>query len=225
MDFWADASGPCLDPDSPLPAHQGGHSLPPFQTHSRHFYAPWGEGCCGRPFVNLYYLQHHPFPHCQDCARLLLRDASHICWQCRTYFRRYGTGLMQHILGVTPQRHDVISVVLPERGLNQMRLPEEIRAQQARDDLLQNLEPPILQILLPPENTCDFRELMSTRLTPTGNLRFLYTRPAIPLPYHSPQALLPLPSHPGAGFLSGLSLYQEELQNVVPEDPTSIPPP
>ena len=106
-----------------------------------------------------------------------------------------------------------------------MRLPEEIRAQQARDDLLQYLEPPILQVLLPQENTCDFRELMITRLNPTENLRLLSNRSAIPLPYHSPQALLPLPSHPGVGFLSGLSLYQEELQDIVPEDSTSIPPP
>ena len=132
---------------------------------------------------------------------------------------------MQHIMGVTPQCHDMISVVLPDRGPNQMRLPKEIRTQQVRDDSLQNLEPPILQVLLPQENTCDFRELMITGLNPTGNLRFLSNRPAIPLPYHSPQALLPLPSHPGAGFLSGLSLYQEELQNVVPEDSTSLPPP
>lgn len=224
MDFWADVSGPCLDPDSTLPAHQGGHSLPPFQTHSRYFYAPWGEECCGRDFVDLYFLQHHPFPHCQECARNLLRAASHICWQCRTYFRRYGTGLMQQIIGITPQRHDILSVLLPERGPNQMRLPEEARSQQSRENSLQDLAPPLLQVLLPPQNMCEFRELMLTRLSPSGNLRRLINSPAIPLPYHSPQALLPLPSHPGAGFLSGLSLSPEELHNVVPEDSTSPPP-
>ena len=60
MDTWLDTCGPCIDPDSPLPSHRGGYSLPPFQTHSRYFYAPLGEACCGRQFVDLYYQQHHP---------------------------------------------------------------------------------------------------------------------------------------------------------------------
>ena len=85
-------------------------------------------------------------------------------------------------MGVTPQRHDMISIVLPERGLNQMRLLEEIRAQQVRDDSLQNLEPPILQVLLLQENTCDFKELMITRLNPTGNIRLLLSRYTITIP-------------------------------------------
>ena len=51
MDSWLDTCGPSIDPDSPLPYHRGGYSIPPFQTHSRYFYAPLGEACCGRHFT------------------------------------------------------------------------------------------------------------------------------------------------------------------------------
>lgn len=129
MDRWLDTCGPCVDPISSHPNHQGGHSIPSFQTHSRFFYAPVGEDCCGRHFVDLFYQQYHPFPHCRDCARrLVLGAASHICWQCRTYLRRYSTGMMQQIMGVTPQRHSILEVIVPVRGHNQRRLPEETAA-------------------------------------------------------------------------------------------------
>ena len=100
MDSWLDTCGPSIDPDSPLSYHRGGYSIPPFQTHSRYFYAPLGEACCGKHFV--------------DCARMVLGAASHICWQCRTYFQRYGMGMMQQIMGVTPQRHSILEVRVPE---------------------------------------------------------------------------------------------------------------
>ena len=47
--------------------------------------------------------------------------ASEICWQCRTYFRRYGTGAMKQIVGYTDQRHDYQSVFHPESGRDQWR--------------------------------------------------------------------------------------------------------
>ena len=128
MDSWLDTCGSSIDPDSPLPYHRGGYSIPPFQTHSRYFYAPLGEACCGRQFVDLYYQQHHPYPHCPDCARMVLGAASHICWQCRTYFWRYGTSMMQQIMGVTPQQHSILEVRVPKWGPHQRRLPEEERA-------------------------------------------------------------------------------------------------
>ena len=80
---------------------------------------------------------------------MVLGAASHICWQCHTYFRHYGTGMMQQIMGVTLQQHNILVVRVPERGPHQHRLPEEERAQEWRDDSLSLLRPPILQILLP----------------------------------------------------------------------------
>ena len=116
MEIWRDTCAPSLDGDSPRPWHHGSYSIPPFQTHSRYFYAPLGERCCGQHFVHLFYQQFHPFPQCVDCARLTLGEASYICWQCRTYFRRYGTGMMQQVMGVTPQRYCILSMLVLERG-------------------------------------------------------------------------------------------------------------
>ena len=116
MDSWLEPCGPSIDPDSLLPYHRGGYSIPPFQTHSCYFYAPLGEACCGRQFVDLYYQQHHPFPHCPECAHMVLGAASYICWQCRTYFWRYGTGMMQQVMGVTPQQHSILEVRVPKWG-------------------------------------------------------------------------------------------------------------
>ena len=139
MENWSDTCAPSLDGDSPLPWYHGSAGIPPFQTHSRYFYGPLGERCCGRHFVELFYQHFHPFPQCSDCARLTLVAASHICWQCRTYFRRYGTGMMQQIVGITPQRYDMLRMLMPDRGLNQLRLPVETIAQNWRDEALQRL--------------------------------------------------------------------------------------
>lgn len=202
--------GPSIDPDSTDPAHRGSFSISPFQTHSRYFYAPLGEDCCGRQFVDLYYQQHHPFPHCNDCARLVLGSASHLCWQCRTYFRRYGTGMMQQIMGVTPQRYNVVAVMNPERGPNQRRLPEEQRAQEWRDNHLSILQRPISQVLLPQPTQCEFWRDVSTYLNGIQNHRFLYALPTVPMPYFNDEALLPLPeSH--RLLRHGLSLYPEVI--------------
>ena len=225
MDSWLDTCGPSIDPDSPLPYHRGSYSIPPFQTHSRYFYAPLGEACCGRQFVDLYYQQHHPYPHCPDCARMVLRAASHLCWQCRTYFRRYGTGMMQQIMGVTPQRHSILEVRVPERGLQQRRLPEEERAQEWRDDSLSLLQPPILQILLPRASTCLFWQNVSAFLNTQGNHRHLFSLPTVPMPYFSEKALLPLPPTPADGFRTGLSLSQEVIEAAISDDEDITTPP
>lgn len=221
-----DTCGPSVDPDSTDPTHRGSYSIQPFQTHSRYFYAPLGEDCCGRSFVNLYYQQHHPFPHCRDCARLVLRAASLLCWQCRTYFRRYGTGMMQQIMGVTPQRHNVMAVVNPERGLDQRRLPEEQRAQEWRDNNLNILRPPILQVLLPQPTQCEFWINVSTYLDQVQTNQFLHHLPTVPMPYFSEEALLPLPEFHRL-LRHGLTLYPEEIdiptEAANDEEPTSPP--
>lgn len=211
MGTWVDTCAPCIDPDSTETCHQGSYGIPPFQTHSRYFYAPLGEACCGRHFVDLHFQQYHPFPHCRECAQLVLGAASHICWQCRTYFRRYGTGQMQQCVGVTPQRHDILAVRMPERGHHQQRLPKEIRAQQWRDSLIENLRPPILQVLLPQESTCQFWIGVNTLLEQLQNPPYLVHLPVLPMPYFSEEALLPLPPTPQAGFRTNLSLQQEVI--------------
>ena len=116
---WEDTTEPCLDADSFAPHTQGNFSIPAFQTHSRFFYLPSHEQCCRRQFVELFYLQFHKYPACPECASKILILASEICWQCRTYFRRYGTGAMKQIMGYTYQRHDHQSVFHPENGRDQ----------------------------------------------------------------------------------------------------------
>ena len=116
MERWIDSTEPSLDMDSLNPAHMGEFGIPPFQTWSRYFYAGLGEECCGQHFLTLFFQQFHPFPPCRDCASAMLHAASQICWQCRTYFRRYGTGQLKHMVGVTPQRHDHQSVFHPIQG-------------------------------------------------------------------------------------------------------------
>ena len=228
MDRWMDTCNPSIDPDSTHPAHQGAFSIAPFQTHSRYFYARIGEDCCGRHFVELYYQQHHPFPHCNDCARMILGNASLICWQCRTYFHWYGTGLMQQIMGVTPQRHNYSAVMGPDRRPDQHRLPEEERAQAWRDATIRLHTPPILQVLLPQENTCQFWHNVSESLDQFQNHRCLFSLPTVPLPYYSEEALLPLSPTPEAGVRTGLSLYPEVVDDIFPgmdidTDPTVVP--
>lgn len=225
METWLDTCSPSFDSDSTHLAHQGAFSIAPFQTHSRYFYAPVGEDCCGRQFVELYYLQHHPFPHCSDCARRVLGNASHICWQCRTYFRRYGTGMMQQIMGVTPQRHNLSAVLSPARGPDQQRLLEEETAQSWRNESLDLLTPPILQVLLPRLTTCQFWHNVSEYLDQFQNHRYLFNLPTVPMPYVSEEALLPLPYSPWVGLRSGLSLHPEAIDIHPPENADIDSPP
>lgn len=216
MDLWLDTCMPCIDPDSLDPTHQGENNIPPFQTHSRYFYAPLGENYCGHHFVDLFYQQHHPFPHCRDCARLVLGAASFLCWQCRTYFRCYGIGTMQNIMWITPQRHNSLEVVVPQRGHNQRRLLEEVASQEWRDVSLRYLTPPILQVLLPQESSCKFWQLVSEVLQQFGNNRCLQDLPTMPMAYFSDEALLPLPPTPEAGFRTGLTLHPELIDDTLP---------
>ena len=120
-----DSTEPCLDRDSTNVAHMGELSIPPFQTWNRYFYAGLGEACCGQHFLNLFFQQFHPFPPCDECASVVLHSASSVCWQCRTYFRRYGTAQVQQLVGVTYQRHDAQSIHQPDSNNFQPRLPEE----------------------------------------------------------------------------------------------------
>ena len=139
--------------------------------------------------------------------------ASYIRWQCRTYFRRYGTGQMQQCVGVTPQWHNILAVRMPERGHHQQRLPKEIRAQQWRDALSENLRPPILQVLLPQKITCQFWIGVGTLLEQLQSQPYLVHLPVLPMPYFSEEALLPLPPTPQAGFCTNLSLQQEVTED------------
>ena len=81
--------------------------------------------------MELYYQQHHPFSHCHDCACMVLGNASHIYWQCLTYFCRYGIGMMQQIMGVTSQQHNFLAIMGLDCGPNQRQLPKDLRDQMA----------------------------------------------------------------------------------------------
>ena len=222
---WSDTCGPSLDPDSTDPNHQGSYSIQPFQTHSRYFYATLGEECCGDNFIHVYFQQHHPFPHCTDCARMVLGCATNLCWQCRTYFRRYGTGQMQQIMGVTPQRHNVMAIIYPEQGQNQNRLPEEQRAQEWRDNCLDIIRPPILQVLLPQPNQCQFGRRVRTYIDQIQPNMVLARIPFVPMLYFNADALLPLPRSYRI-YRHGLTLTQEEIViNQRDDDEEQAPPP
>ena len=194
---WEDTTEPCLDADSIATHTQGTSSIPAFQTHSRFFYLPSHEQCCGRQFVELFYLQFHKYPPCQDCAVKILTLASEICWQCRTYFRRYGTGAMKQIVGYTDQRHDYQNVFHPESGRDQWRFPREAVAQAYRDRCLSELPPAIVGQLLPGLNACPFWSEISDFLHTFAPGSDVFYEPNIMLmPYHSENALLPLPPSP-----------------------------
>ena len=45
--------------------------------------------------------------------------------------------MLKQIIGVTPQRHNIVDVYLPERDFDQVRLPEEEVAQDLRDSYLE----------------------------------------------------------------------------------------
>ena len=226
MDWsWIDTCAPCLDPDSVLPWHRGAYSIPTFQTHSRYFYAPLGEDCCGLRFVQIFYQQFHPFPHCQECAQFVLYTVSFLCWHCRTYFRRYGTGTMQQIVGISPQRHDYMNVRIPDRGRDQRRLPDEDRAQQWRNDTLGIWAQPIVHMLLPRVPTCTFLLNMNEFINQANNQRMLVNLPTIQMPFFSMEATLPLPPSPEDGYRSGLSLYLEEIEDAATEGEDTGPPP
>ena len=72
--------------------------------------------------------------------------------------------MMQQVMGVTLQRHDILGVQIPEHGHNQRRLPEEVTAQEWRDDTLRLLTPPVVQLPLPQEPTCVFWQNVSASL-------------------------------------------------------------
>lgn len=185
MDQWMDTCRPFNDPDSLHPTHQGGHRIPPFLTHSRYFYAPLGEDYCGWHFVDLYYQQDHPFLHCRDCARIVWGATSHICWQRCTYFWCYSTGMMQQVMGATPQWHSSLEVIVLET------------TQAWQDDTFRLLAPPILQSLIPQKTLCVLWQNVSKFLGHFGNHICLFSLPTISMPYFSNEAVLPLPPTPG----------------------------
>ena len=114
---------------------------------------------------------------------------------------------------------------VPERGLQQRRLPEEERAQEWRDDSLSLLRPPILQILLPRASTYLFWQNVSTFLNSQGNNRHLFNLPTVPMSYFSEEALLPLPPTPEDGFCTGLSLSQQVMEATISDDEEITTPP
>lgn len=216
---WTDTCKPCIDPDSSQTRDQGTRSIPPFQTHSRYFYAPLGEVCCGRYFVLLFYQQYHPFPHCRSCAGSMIVAASDICWQCRTYFRRYSTGMMQQLMGVTLQRYSSLDVIFPDHGTNQRRLPEEQIAQDWREDTITVLGRPTQ------ETSCIYWQNVRDILGRLGNNRCLLNLPTVPMPYYNEEALFPLPPSPEDGFRTGLSMHPEVIDANLPADVDTDPPP
>ena len=209
-----DSTEPSLDPDSTNPAHMGKFSIPPFQTWSRYFYAGMGEACCGQHFLNLFFQQLHPFPPCDECASVMLHSASNVCWQCRTYFRRYGTGQLKQIVGITMQRHDHQSVHNPVRGELQPREPSEIHVQSWRDTQLLRLPQPILHILLPRAPECQFWSGKLDYINSFRNRPILHSVNYIPMPFYSEEAFYPLPPTPQEGFCSGLSLQPSTVDDV-----------
>ena len=108
--------------------------------------------------------------------------------------------MMQQFMGVTPQRYCILSMLVPERGPNQGRLPEEVLAQEWRDESLQALGQDIMQALLPLPPTCQFWITTLTYLNNFGNAPSLVDLPLVPMCYHDANALLPLPATPLAGF-------------------------
>ena len=83
-------------------------------------------------------------------------------------------GMMQQIMGVTPQQHCILEVRVPERGPHQRRLPKEERAQEWQEDNLSLLRPPILRDLLPHASTCTFWRNVSAFLNSQDNHRHLF---------------------------------------------------
>ena len=137
-----------------------------------------------------------------------MQAASNICWQCRTYFRRYGTGKLKQIVGITVQRHDHQSVHNPVRGELQPRELCEDRVQSWRDAQIARLPQPILQILLPRAPECLFWRAKMDYINAfrARNRLVLTSLPMLYMPFHSEEAFHPLPRTPQEGFRSGLSL-------------------
>ena len=147
--------------------------------------------------MELFYLQFHKYPPCPECASKILTLASEICWQCQTYFRRYGTGAMKQIMGYTYQRHDRQSVLHPKSGRDQWRLPREAYAQEYRDRCLSDLPPAIVGQLLPGYHACPFWSDISNYLSTFAlGLEVFFEPNTMRMPYHSEEALLPLPPSP-----------------------------
>ena len=120
---------------------------------------------------------------------------------------------MQQIVGVTLQRYDVQSLTLPERGPNQHQLPEEIIAQEWRDEQLEPLRLPIFQILLPQPLNCQFWLDTLDFIHSFGNGPVFNHLPFVLMPFYDNDALLPLSTTPQAGFRSGLSRYAEIVED------------
>lgn len=199
MDFtWNHISPPILDVDSTEWYYQGQLSIPPFQTQSRYFYASLGETCCNKDFVDLFLLQFHPIDLCRDCERRMIMATSNLCWQCRTYFRRYGTGLLQELVGVTPQRHDDQSVLYAVGGPLQVRTTLEQEVEQRRMVRYYDLTPSFYEIMLP--RPCPFRILMAEFVERFRGERCLACLPFVPMPFYDEEAMRPLPSTPQAAY-------------------------
>ena len=136
--------------------------------------------------------------------------------------------MMQQIVGITPQRYDMVRVLMPDRGLNQLRLPVETIAQNWRDEALQRLRQPILRVLLPPKVTCAFWINVGIRLRPFPNRPILVDLPVILMLYYNEEELLPLPQTLTNGFRPpGLLLFQEVItDNIAIEvEQDEVPPP
>lgn len=184
---WYYDNPPIEDEDSPDLYHRGPFSLPPLQTHSRYLYARRGYLCCGRDFYKLFCFQFHMESLCAPCELEMLHAASNLCWQCRTYFRRYGNSVVQDMVGVTYQRHDADSLYSPERYDDQARIPgPEQTCHQERQRRIRELRRMHTSV------TCYFRHELDTWLQSRPPRQHFPKLPCIPMPYFSLMAQLPL---------------------------------
>ena len=120
---------------------------------------------------------------------------------------------MQQIVGISPQRHDYMNVRIPDKGRDQMRLPDEDRAQQWRNDTLGIWAQRIMHMLLPRVPTCTFLLNMNEFINQANNQRMFINLPTIQIPFFSMETTLPLPPSREDGYRSGLSLYLEEIED------------
>ena len=141
--------------------------------------------------------------------------------------------MMQQIVSITPQRYDLMSLMLLDQGHNQRHLSEERCAQEWRDENLQRLMPNIIQFLLPRAPTSQFWIDTLNHRQSFGNGPCLDDLPMVPMPYHDANAILPLPSTPHVGFCARSSRYVESIEatsrvdidedeDIDGDDPTSL---
>ena len=132
--------------------------------------------------------------------------------------------MLKQIIGVTPQRHSMVEIYSPERGFDQVRLPEEDVAQDLRDSNLERLHQSILQRLLPEPIECTFWNEILPYLEMFGNgNNILAYPPTIEMPFYTNAALLPLPSAPSDHITSFQSTSDELTLNSQQDE--DIPPP